>query len=118
MEAISAMIRPKGDVFIELPAEANAGASIPNSAIRATIEGQPMGVKITKGTYQGYEEIEVPAGKFNCLKVTYTTTIIGQPGDTKVTAWYAPGVGLVKQNEADKKGKEKNSTVLKEIKNN
>lgn len=45
------------------------------------------------------ETIEVPAGKFECLKFEETTevTMMGQVIQTKTTSWISRGVGVVKQ---------------------
>lgn len=116
IEEITSRIKPKGEVSVVLPDEAAPGSSMPNHTLRASMgEGMTVGMKITKGTYQGYEEVATPAGTFNCLKVTYTFSIIGESADQKVTAWYAPGVGLVKQVDADRKGNEKGVTELQKI---
>jgi hypothetical protein len=40
------------------------------------------------------EEVEVPAGKFKAIPVTNDAELNGQK--MKATAWYAPGVGMVK----------------------
>jgi hypothetical protein len=49
---------------------------------------------IFDGTVLGWEDIEVPAGKYHCIKLFYDQ----KRGDEKVqeTAWYAEGVGQVK----------------------
>jgi hypothetical protein len=46
-------------------------------------------------TLAGYEEIEVPAGKFRAVRVDWDYTPVGQP-TYKIKTWYAPGVGMVK----------------------
>lgn len=116
MAQVDKMFKPKGNITIPLPAKVTEGESFANSAIRANMMGQSMGMKLGKGSYVGYEDVEVSAGTYNCLKLTYTITFIGeQVPDMKVTAWYAPGVGLVKQLAADKKGKEISVDVLKSI---
>lgn len=99
-------LKPKGEISFVLPAKVEAGQTFPNSSIRCTFMGQAMGMKAVKGSYLGYEEVEVPAGKFNCIKLTYTMSIIGEGSDARVTMWVAPGVGVVKQSTANKKGKE------------
>lgn len=49
---------------------------------------------IFDGTVQGWEDIEVPAGKFKCIKLYYHE----KRGDEVIDeyAWYADGVGQVK----------------------
>jgi hypothetical protein len=59
----------------------------------------PKQLKHEKGsaTTVGFEEVEVPAGKFKALRVEkIVTTSTGVP--LRSTFWYAPGVGLVKMN--------------------
>ena len=55
------------------------------------------------------EEVEVPAGKFKAIPVTEEEA----GGDAKTTSWYAPGIGMVRQ-ERDSKDS-KLVTVLKEF---
>jgi hypothetical protein len=43
----------------------------------------------------GYEEITVPAGKYQTLKADVDTSVMGQ--QVKSTYWFAPEVGVVKQ---------------------
>lgn len=53
------------------------------------------GFSTAKATVNGPEEIEVPAGKFNAVKVTYSGKIFGSK--TSMLVWYADGAGVVKQ---------------------
>lgn len=116
MAEIEKAIKPKGDIEVPLPANAVEGATFPNSSIRASLMGQSMGMKLVKGSYLGYEDVEVPAGNFHCLKVAYTMSIIGAGApDTKATVWYAPKVGIVKDVTTDKKGKTLTESVLTKI---
>ena len=48
------------------------------------------------GTVVGWEDIDVPAGRFHCLRLHF----IEKRGDEDVTedVWYAPGVGQVQYN--------------------
>lgn len=48
----------------------------------------------TKYTLGKREEVTVAAGKFNAVRVESETTVNGSV--SKLTSWYAPGVGLVK----------------------
>jgi hypothetical protein len=46
-------------------------------------------------TIHGFEEVEVPAGKYRAVRVdTAAGMFNGNPVEAK--AWYAPGIGLVK----------------------
>lgn len=104
MEEVAKMIKPKGKLEIPLNPNAAEGSSFPNSTIRATVIAQSTGMKIIKGKYAGYEAVSTPVGEFDCLKITYVLAPIGQGIDTYVTSWYAPGIGLVAESVADKKG--------------
>ncbi|QJW93187.1 TapB family protein [Frigoriglobus tundricola] len=53
-----------------------------------------IGRKVTRVTRDG-EEVEVPAGKFQTVRVD-SEVPIGKQGTQKTTEWYAPEVGLVK----------------------
>ena len=56
-------------------------------------------ISITEQECLGIEDITVPAGTFNCYKVTQTSAAtIGRskPAITKSIYWYSPGIGTVK----------------------
>lgn len=104
-EELEKAMKPKGELVLVLSNEVAEGQSFPNSTIRCSLMGQSMGMKIVKGTYGGFEDISVEGGTFKCLKLSYTLAMIGEGADTKVTGWYAEGIGCVKQVTTDKKGK-------------
>lgn len=58
-----------------------------------------LGVQIKERAVTAAETVEVPAGKFDCLKFEETIEVdmMGQPVQTKTTSWIARGVGVVKQ---------------------
>jgi len=68
---------------------------------------ESKGKVVTTFTVSKEEEVEVPAGKFKAIPVIEETEKLG-----KITRWYAPGVGMVKE---DKEGFGKSVTVLKSI---
>lgn len=53
------------------------------------------GFSRAKATVNGPEDVEVPAGKFRAVKVTYVGRITGST--VTMPVWYADGVGVVKQ---------------------
>ncbi|MFT5891771.1 MAG: hypothetical protein ACI9Y7_001878 [Dokdonia sp.] len=62
---------------------------------------------------QNKESITTPAGTFECYVITYTSKMkmgIGRTGSSK--QWVAEGVGLVKQEDYNKKGKLTGSNML------
>ena len=113
---VERMVKPKGELKIPLPANVTEGQNFSNSSIRANIMGNATGMKINKGTYLGYEDIEVPAGTFHCLKLTFNLSEIGEGSDIRQTMWFAKCVGVVKQTLADKKGSPISEDVLQDIK--
>ena len=72
-----------------------------------TLRKEQVGMEISKGKYEGTEKVTVPAGTFDCLKVSYRQkkSILYLPETQCLTQWYAEGVGLVKEEVTDKKGK-------------
>jgi hypothetical protein len=57
-----------------------------------------------KTVIRGPERVKVPAGTFEALRVERTITFVGPEGRTHVlptlTSWYAPGVGLIREEGA------------------
>jgi hypothetical protein len=70
------------------------------------------GERVTgKYTSADEEEIEVPAGRFRCLRVEAKSVI---KGDTWTdTFWWAPRVGIVKEELVDNDNRPKLTSVLK-----
>lgn len=99
--------RGKGEISLVLNPKGAVGDKIPNSRMRLDMGMQAATMFVSNGAIAGYEEVTVPAGTFaNCIKVTYEKRENSPQGSSKsyVTAWYAPEIGLVKEQGADKKG--------------
>lgn len=64
-------------------------------------------VAITEQECLGIEEVSVPAGTFKCHKMTQTSTATAMRRSitTKTVSWYAPGIGSVKSETFNDKGK-------------
>jgi hypothetical protein len=85
---------------------------VKSSGINMTIK-----VKTTNRKVDGQETITVPAGTFDCIVVTADTeTIALVPKKTKSKSWMAKGIGLVKMETYDKKGKLEKVQVLTSVK--
>lgn len=113
------MIKIKGELSLPLPATADPDAKVPNQTMTVSIATQTMKSSLWEIKYLGYEDVEVPAGKFeNCLKVSYVSKQNNSEGVIKkyCTSWFAKNVGEIKSVAADKKGKIEGECVLKEIK--
>ncbi len=63
---------------------------------------------------ESVESVTVPAGTFECYKVTYLMDykMMGKMRHSKSTVWYAKGAGMVKQETYDDGGKPMGSLVL------
>ena len=77
-----------------------------------------MGVSKTtvtgKNTVAAKESVSTEAGSFDCYKVEseVNTKVMMQKSDIKTTSWYAKGVGAVKTETYDSKGKLETSMEL------
>lgn len=60
-------------------------------------------------------EVEVPAGKFTATSVEFSGKENPNGPTTTLTAWYAPGVGVVKQVSFQGKGKDPSTIELKKF---
>lgn len=60
-----------------------------------TVDGSDGAIQVVSRIDKKEEEIEVPAGKFKCRKVTSSVNV-GGGVKTERIVWYAPGVGVVK----------------------
>lgn len=87
----------------------SVGQTLPEANINISVKGEinlETNVRIYDRKVVAMEKITVPAGTFDCAVITYTE-------DTKILfdklksykTWYAKGVGIVKNEEYDKKGK-------------
>lgn len=65
----------------------------------------------------GRESIQTKAGMFDCfvLEETITTKSMMMKDVEKIKAWYAYGIGLVKEVTYDKNGKLVSTMILNEV---
>lgn len=111
-------IRTKGELTLTINPKAAEGDKLPASTLRLDIGEQMMTVSNNNGKFLGKEEVTVPAGTFECVKLAYTKKENTPDGINKTyeTVWYAPGVGLVKDETKDKKGNLISNSELIEFK--
>lgn len=111
-------IKVKGSLKLELKPGIAAGTKIANQTLRLSFGPETMVMNLWEAQYAGYESVEVPAGTFECIKVSYVQNIKMGTNKQKnyVTSWYAPGIGLVRSVSADKKGTENTRTELASVK--
>jgi hypothetical protein len=103
---------------MEIPSKMIVGQSLPDANVNFTFYTNGMVImrmyaKITNRKVAAQESVTVPAGTFDCLKITYD---IETKAMIKITAsaaqWMAKGPGLVKCETYDKKGKLSTSQLL------
>lgn len=99
LNQIIRQLRPTGKLQLVIDPNAAVDSKIPNSSIRMSMEMMTMAMHISGGKFLGHEEITTPAGTFNCAKISYISKVNMGPQSEKIntTAWFAPGIGLVKE---------------------
>jgi ribosomal protein L11 len=98
-----------------------AGQTLPDASITISagsggVNLMNMVVNITNRKVAGNESVTVPAGTFDCFKITYDveTKFMFKISST-VTEYVSYGVGNVKTETYDKKGKLMGTSLLTEI---
>lgn len=108
-------------VDMEIPSTMAMGQTLPDANVNISfaMNGMvimKMYVKITNRKVVSQESVTVPAGTFDCLKITYD---IETKAMAKISAsaaqWMAKGPGLIKSETYDKKGKIASSQLLTEF---
>jgi len=107
-------------VDLEIPATLTVGQALPDANVNISVASNGMVimrmyVKITNRKVAAQESVTVPAGTFDCFKLTYD---IETKAMIKISAsaaqWMAAGPGLVKTETFDKKGKLSSTQQLNE----
>ena len=110
-------------VDMEIPNEMVVGQTLPDANITMAFSANGMvmmrmTVNITNRKVVAQESMAVPAGTFDCLKLTYDIETKAMFKMTaSVSQWMAKGPGVVKTETYDKKGKLSSSQLLTEFKN-
>lgn len=102
---------------VVIPSNLSVGQSLPDASMKMDIDmgGIPMSMSVfmTDRTVDGTETITTPAGSFDCYVISYTSNIkMGMNRTGKAKQWLAKGVGMVKQEDYNKKGKLTGSSLL------
>lgn len=113
---IKKRIRVEGRLSIPLKSDVKKGDDVPACKVSYKVGFMKMSA-ILSGKYEGFETIYTPAGKFDCLKVSYVVQakMMLMSEKTYITEWYAVGVGLVKNEESTKKGIITSTSILTSI---
>ncbi|PCE65729.1 TapB family protein [Sediminicola luteus] len=102
---------------IDLPNDLSVGQTLPDANMTMKVNmggiGMNMTVNILNRKVEKREEITTPAGTFDCYVITYTNQFkMGMTKKFDGKQWIADGVGLVKHEDYNKKGKVLNSSML------
>jgi len=103
------------------PASLSAGQSLPDASIKISaatggVALMNLVVTVANRKVAGTESVTVPAGTFECYKITYDVeTKMMFKINTSVIEYVNKGVGNVKTESFDKKGKMLSSSVLSEV---
>lgn len=116
-EALMVDKKFKGDNSFTLKDKAKGGESMPDrtySYLNGVLKNE---ITISGGAYMGKEQISTTAGKFDCIKISYLkrTKIVLKNTTVRVTEWYAKGIGLVKSEAYDLKGKVAGKVLLVKV---
>ncbi len=100
-----------------LPAGMKAGDVLADCEMKMQIAFIKISASYTEGVCEGEETITVEAGTFACKKTKFRckSSAMGIKTEMIVQAWYAPGIGLVKQDMYTVKGKLHSSQELAEL---
>lgn len=95
---------------MELPNNMKVGQALKDAQLTMNVDATPLKMKfivnVTDRKVEAEETLKVPAGSFDCYKITqkiYTKTMVKVESNT--VEWYAKGVGMVKSETYNKKGK-------------
>lgn len=102
LSTITSSIRVKGELSLTVNADMKAGTKLRNKSQRIIVDQQSFSYNIWNAVIEGTETITVPAGTFECLKVSFVNKVDSQK--INVTQWYAPNIGAVKTIQELKKG--------------
>ena len=107
----------KGDNSFSLSDNAKAGETMPDRFYQIAENMIKKEVNITGVTYMGEENVSTTAGRFNCLKISYLqrSKVVLKNSTVRVNEWYAKGIGLVKREVFDMKGRMDGKTLLVKV---
>tara|TARA_R110002020_G_scaffold428977_6_gene638510 strand:+ start:1196 stop:1885 length:690 start_codon:yes stop_codon:yes gene_type:complete len=102
---------------LEIPNNLQVGESLPDADMIMNVSMAGIGMKLefsmTDRKVTNKESVTTPAGTFDCLVITYNTEMkMGMKRSGSGKQWIAQGVGMVKQEDYNTKGKETSSSML------
>ncbi len=108
---------------LDLPASLSVdqdlgGGTMSMKSYMGTMKIMEMNFTIKERKVEKKESVTVPAGTFDCYKITYILEykMMGKMRLSKSAAWYAKNAGMVKQESYTEDGKLTGSTILQSLK--
>lgn len=120
-ESSDSQIEIKGN-SMEIPVDPKPGTSLPDANVEMAMKMGFINLKLSTNIInrrvEAIEDIAVPAGSFQCFKLTgdIIATVMGKKANSSTAEWYAKGVGVVKSETYDKNGKLDSYIQLEEVK--
>ncbi len=108
---------------LEIPSNLSVGQQLNNGTATMTVSNKGvkimnMIVSVQNRKVETQEKITVPAGTFDCFKITYDVeSKILFKVSGKAVEWYVKGIGTIKQESFDSKGNKTGYLVLTNFKN-
>ncbi len=106
---------------MEIPMNATAGTVLPDASVLMEMKmgfiNMKMSANVPNRKVEGWEDVTVKGGTFNCCKFSedVTATTLGMNIKSRTVDWYAKGVGVVKSETYDKKGDIESTRELVEL---
>lgn len=102
---------------LDLPNNLSVGQELPEADLQMNMNmggiSMNMNIHILNRKVAGAETVTTPAGTFDCVVITYDTEMkMGMKQKSSAKQWMAEGVGVVKQENYNKKGKVMGSSLL------
>ena len=107
----------KGDNSFVLDDNAKPAQEMPDRFYQVAENMLKTETSITGVTYMGEEQVSTIAGKFNCIKISYLqrTKVVLKSTTVRVNEWYAKGIGLVKREVYNMKGRIDGKILLDKV---
>lgn len=106
---------------MEVPLNAEPGMTMPDAHVAMSLSmgfvKMKMAADVINRKIEVIEDVTVKAGTYSCYRFTSDVngTAMGMNVETKSIEWYAKGIGTVKTESYDKKGKLLSTTELTEV---
>ncbi|MEL6810352.1 MAG: hypothetical protein AAFP76_03335 [Bacteroidota bacterium] len=102
---------------VVLPNDLTVGQQLPDADLQVKVNmggiNMNMDFIMSDRKVVGEESVTTPAGTFECFVITYSTSFkMGMNRKGAAKQWISKGVGLVKQEDYNKKGKVTSSSLL------